>query len=63
LKIYNIDYLPPGCIVRKINVVGYVPEQDENLSNPIVISREEFSYFVNNTALLVVSKLREKNLI
>jgi len=58
-----IDYLPPGCIVRKINVVGYVPEQDENLSNPIVISREEFSYFVNNTALLVVSKLREKNLI
>ena len=58
-----IDYLPPGAIVRKINVMGYLPRQDESLSKPIVISREEFSYFVNNTALLVVSKLREKNLI
>ena len=56
-----IDYLPPGCIVRKIGVMGYLPELDENLTNPIFISREELSSFVDNTVLLVVSKLNEKN--
>jgi hypothetical protein len=58
-----IDYLPHGCIVRKIRVMGYLPEVDENLTNPISMSREEFIYFVDNTAALVVSKLRESNLI
>ncbi len=58
-----IDYLPPGCIVRKIGVMGYLPELDENLTNPILISREELSSFVNNTFLFVVSKLSEKKLI
>lgn len=58
-----IDYLPHECIVRKINVMGYLPEMDENLNNPISMSREEFNYFVDNTAELVMSKLRESNLI
>lgn len=58
-----IDYLPHGCIVRKIGVMGYLPELDESLSNPISMSREEFISFVDNTTLLVISKLREKNLI
>jgi hypothetical protein len=58
-----IDYLPYGCIVRKIGVMGYLPKLDENLTNPILMSREEFISFVGDTALLVVSKLREKNLI
>lgn len=58
-----IDYLPHGCIVRKIGVMGYLPEVDENHTNPISMSREEFIYFIDNTAALVVSKLRESNLI
>lgn len=58
-----IDYLPHGCIVRKIGVMGYLPELDENLTDPIAMSREEFISFVDNTTLLVMSKLREKNLI
>ena len=58
-----IDYLPHGCIVRKIGVMGYLPELDENLSNPISMSREEFISIVDNTAALVVSKLREMKLI
>lgn len=58
-----IDYLPHGCVVRKIGVMGYLPELDKNLTNPISISREEFVSFVDNTAFLVVNKLREKNLI
>lgn len=58
-----IDYLPHGCIVRKIGVMGYLPELDETLTDPIAISREEFISFVDNTTLLVVSKLSEKSLI
>jgi hypothetical protein len=58
-----IDYLPHGCVVRKIGVMGYLPELDENLINPILMSREEFFSFADNTASLVVSKLRETNLI
>ena len=56
-----IDYLPQGCIVRKIGIMGYVPEIDENLTHPIAMSREELVTFVENTASLVVSKLREAN--
>lgn len=58
-----IDYLPHGCVVRKIGVLGYLPELDENLTNPISMSREEFIYFADNTASLVMSKLKETNLI
>jgi hypothetical protein len=58
-----IDYLPHGCIVRKIGIMGYLPELDENFTNPISMSREEYISFVDNTVLLVVSKLRESNLI
>ncbi|NLJ95552.1 MAG: zinc dependent phospholipase C family protein [Clostridiales bacterium] len=54
-----IDYLPHGCIVRKIGVMGYLPEVDESLTNPITLSRDEFDFFVDNTTPLVVSKLRD----
>lgn len=54
-----IDYLPSGCIVRKIGVMGYLPSVNKNLINPISISREELSSFVENTTLLAVKKLKE----
>ena len=57
-----IDYLPHGCIVRKIGIMGYVPELDEHLRDPIAMSRDEFTFFIDNTTSLVVSKLREMNL-
>jgi hypothetical protein len=41
--------------------MGYLPKLDETLTNPISMSKEEFVYFVDNTAELVVSKLRETN--
>lgn len=58
-----IDYLPHGCIVRKIGIMGYLPEIDESLTNPIAMSRDEFIFFTENTSSLVVSKLKEMNLI
>ncbi len=58
-----IDYLPSGCIHRKIGVMGYLPKFNDKLTKPIAMSREEFFSFVDNTTGLVMSKLKYKNLI
>lgn len=56
-----IDYLPQGCIVRKIRVMGYLPELDEDFTDFITISREEYASFVGNTIRLVTEKIRVLN--
>lgn len=53
-----IDYLPHGCIVRKIGVMGYLPEPDETLTKFISISREEFAAFSVETIALVAESIR-----
>ena len=58
-----IDYLPHGCIVRKIRIMGQIPEVDGNIMNPITISREEHQLFVDHTAELVLRRLREKGCV
>lgn len=58
-----IDYLPHGSIVRKVGVMGYLPEVDKNLTNPIIMSREEFKTFVNETASYAINRLKELQLI
>lgn len=58
-----IDYLPHGCIARKIGVMGYLPEADASIVNPVAISRAEYHTFVDRTAALVLSKFKEMNLI
>lgn len=40
-----IDYLPKCCIVRKIGVMGYLPERDKDASY-IAISQDEYADFV-----------------
>lgn len=52
-----------GSIVRKIGVMGSLPATNENLCNPIAVSRDELYSFVEKTALLVVNKLKVKKLI
>ena len=52
-----IDYMPHGCIVRKIGVMGYLPELDDTLIY-ITMSREEYTTFVENTVKLVADKIR-----
>lgn len=58
-----IDYLPHGCIVRKIGVMGWIPEVDESIVNPVAMSKEEHHSFVDHTAELVLRKFREKRLL
>lgn len=57
-----IDYLPQGCIVRKIRVMGQIPKIDESILHPVTISREEYNSFVNHTSTLVLRKFREKTI-
>lgn len=58
-----IDYLPSGCIVRKIGVMGYIPKVDKNIINPISMSREEYMSYVADTAVLAVDKFKVRNII
>lgn len=58
-----IDYLPSGCIVRKIGVMGQIPEVSENPKDPICVSREEYRSFVDDATALVIHKFKEKELI
>lgn len=58
-----IDYLPQGSIVRKVGVMGYLPELDESVKKFIAISRAEYAEFVSNTIQIVVKQFADKNLI
>lgn len=65
LKIFPdyIDYLPQGCIVRKIGVMGYLPEMDKSINKFISVSRDEYAKFVKDTIQLVVNQFDDKHLV
>jgi hypothetical protein len=58
-----IDYLPQGCIVRKIGVMGYLPKTDKSMNKFISMSQDEYAEFVDDTIQLVVKLFGEKMLI
>ncbi len=58
-----IDYLPQGCIVRKIGVMGYLPEPDKTINKFIAVSKDEYASFVEDTIQLAVQQLTEKDLM
>ena len=54
-----IDYLPKGAIVRKIGVMGYLPEINESLDEWIAISREEYEAYIQETIQTIVDRFSE----
>ena len=58
-----IDYLPKGSIVRKIGVMGYLPELDKSINKFITMSRDEYANFVEDTIQLVIQQFVEKKLM
>ena len=50
-----IDYLPQGCIVRKIKVMGDLPQPGD--CTPIAVSRQEYADFVDGAVAQVLTKL------
>ncbi len=57
-----IGYLPQGSIVRKIGVMGYLPNLDDSVEY-ITMSRQEYAEFVDQTVQLVVAQFLEKRLL
>ena len=55
-----IDYLPPGAVVRKIGVMGYLPGADGAVADFTAISREEYAAYVADTVELVAAQLLER---
>ena len=58
-----IDYLPQGSIVRKIGVMGYLPDPDKSIDQFITISRDEYVNFVKSTIQLVADQFEGKDLM
>ena len=54
-----IDYLPQGAIVRKIGVMGYLPETNESLGEWIALSREEYRAYIEDTIQLILELFSE----
>lgn len=54
-----IDYLPHGCIVRKIGIMGKIPERDISFEKFVSISRSEYSDFIERTVRLVISSFEK----
>lgn len=57
-----IDYLPHGCVARKIRIMGQIPEADESVVDPVSISREEHAFFVNHAVKLILWKFGQKGI-
>lgn len=57
-----IDYLPPGAIVRKIGVMGYLPKPAMVSEGSIAISREEYEAYILDTVQTILKQLSEKNI-
>ena len=54
-----IDYLPKGAIVRKIGVMGYLPEINESLGEWIALSREEYEAYIQETIQTILDRFSE----
>lgn len=52
-----IDYLPDGAIVRKIKIMGYIPERQVSEYPYIAISEEEYGQFVDEAVKLTIRAL------
>lgn len=57
-----IDYLPKGSIVRKIGVMGYLPQTDESIRYT-AISPDEYAAYVNSTVQFAANQLINKRLL
>lgn len=53
-----IDYFPEGAIVRKIGVMGYIPQREVSRYPYLAMSEDEYKHFVNRTTELVVEAVQ-----
>ncbi len=56
-----IDYLPEGAIVRKVNVMGYMPKKEVSQYPYIGMTVEEYNCFIDSATRLVVEAIKRYN--
>lgn len=54
-----LEFLPPGAIVRKIGVLGYIPEGKETRYPYIAMTRTEYADFVDRAVQISVETIRQ----
>lgn len=54
-----IDYLPKGAIVRKVKIMGYMPEKEVSLYPYIGMTVDEYNCFIEVVTELVVDAINE----
>lgn len=52
-----IDYLPEGAIVRKIGIMGTIPDERPGKYPYICISEDEYMDYIEHTAAMVAEKI------
>lgn len=57
-----LDFLPRGCIVRKIGVMGGIPKEDTTSGRFIAISRAEYTAYVQDTIQRITDCFTEEHL-
>lgn len=55
-----IDYLPKGAIVRKVNIMGYMPRKEPGKYPYIGMSKEEYTAFLDQATRLVLEAFSSK---
>lgn len=54
-----IDYLPKGAIVRKVKVMGYIPQKEVGQYPYIAISEDEYNCFISNAIKMVTDAIEK----
>lgn len=57
-----LDVLPPGAIVRKIRVMGNIPQAAPDL-RPIAVTAQEHAAFVTDTIALITDAFQQDHLL
>ena len=54
-----IDYLPQGAIVRKVKIMGYIPEKTVCNYSFVGLSKEEYHIFLKKAVELVIDAIQK----
>lgn len=53
------DYFPKGAIVRKVNIMGYIPRKEISTYPYVAVSEEEYEQFVDGAIKLTIQALEK----
>lgn len=57
-----LDYMPSGCIARKVSVMGYLPQANPN-ADFVALSREEYAAYVQKAIQIITNTFLDKELV